>query len=89
MQTSISCEFQYQCPGQICCAVRYNGNAGADYQAAQCVDTCDIPDLYLCNPNNPACPTYTDAGGMPVQSVCTPSTLLPPGYYVCGFPQAG
>ncbi len=84
MPTAISCEFQFQCPGQICCAFRYNGQDNQPYDTAMCADTCDLPDRYLCNPQNPACPIY-DSNGMQVQSMCKPSSLLPPGYYVCGF----
>ncbi len=84
MPTAISCEFQFQCPGQICCAARYNGQDGQPYETAMCADSCDLPDRYLCNPQNPACPIY-DLNGMQVQSTCKMSGLLPPNYYVCGF----
>jgi hypothetical protein len=82
--TDIACQLPSQCPGQICCAHRASQNVNV-YGYTACQDDCPYPDRYLCDINNPDCPTYTDQNGNPIQSFCKPSTLLPPGYYVCGF----
>jgi len=83
-KTAVACQFPSQCPGQICCAHRaFNG--GSEYAYTACQDDCNYPDLHLCDPVAAACPTYQDQNGNPIQSFCKPSTLLPPGYTVCGF----
>lgn len=83
-KTAIECQLPSQCDtGQICCAHR--DFDGAPYDSTSCDDNCYLPDRYLCDPNAPDCPVYQDQGGNPLQSTCKASTLLPPGYFVCGF----
>ena len=83
-KTAVGCQFPSQCPGQICCAHRAFPQ-GSEYGYTACQDSCDYPDLYLCDSTSPACPTYQGQNGNTIQSFCKPSTLLPPGYTVCGF----
>jgi hypothetical protein len=86
LPTAISCAGPMDCHnGDICCAVRYFNADNQPYEFAQCQNGCDLPDRVVCDITNPDCPIYTNTQGMPVQSTCKASTLLPTGYYVCGF----
>ena len=81
---TIQCQTADDCGGQICCAHRELPSGSSPYDSTSCVSECAYPDLYLCDINAPDCPTYQTPNG-PVQSECKQSTLLPAGYYVCGF----
>jgi hypothetical protein len=71
---AISCQLPEQCPGQVCCAHRQFPSNMSPYESTACEDDCPDPDRILCDGNAPNCP-----GAMN----CVPSTLLPPGYFVC------
>lgn len=85
VKTAIECQLPSQCDsGEICCAHRYYDSGGSPYESTSCDSTCELYDLYLCDPAAPECPVYQDANG-PIPTSCKASTLLPPGYFVCGF----
>lgn len=78
-ETRIECQLPEHCPGQVCCGHRTiveNGqNDWAFYSTTVCESFCGGNDRVLCDPNGPdVCPGGTS---------CQPSTLLPPGYFVC------
>lgn len=81
---TLQCQTPDDCAGQICCAHRELPSGSSPYESTSCVSECGYPDLYLCDINAPDCPIYDTPNG-PVQSECKQSTLLPGGYYVCGF----
>jgi hypothetical protein len=81
---TVQCQTADDCSGQICCAHRELPSGSSPYDSTSCVSECNYPDLYLCDINAPDCPVYETPNG-PVQSECKQSTLLPSGYYVCGF----
>lgn len=88
-QSIIECQSPSHCTGgQICCGNRVVIQQQAYYyDVVACVDSCDYPDLVLCDGigEDAPCPVVLSAGQM-VQTQCEPSTLLPPGYFVCGVP---
>jgi hypothetical protein len=83
--TQIECQRPSDCPsGQICCGRRAM-NGGPDnqhYRRVTCRDTCDAPDVTICDP---ASPQPIDCPPLPDGSVaqCKSSQLLPKGYFVC------
>lgn len=82
---SIQCQTNEDCgPNLICCAHREYVSGQAPYDRTSCEDSCQYPNLYLCDIQADECPEYNN-GGQIIQSVCKQSTLLPAGYYVCGF----
>lgn len=84
--TAVSCQSPLDCPGQICCGHRYFGDGGQVYEDTSCTNTCQQPDVQLCDQNVPnICPFYVE-NGQQKQMVCKPSQILPPGYFVCGKP---
>jgi hypothetical protein len=88
-ETRIECQQPSHCEaGEVCCGERHSQmGVGTWYSETVCADDCDWPDIQLCEPGY-VCPTIETMGG-PVQLVCKPSQLLPPGYMVCGFPDGG
>lgn len=81
---TLHCQLPDDCGGQICCAHRELPSSSSPYESTSCVSDCNYPDLYLCDINAPDCPVYETPNGK-LQSECKQSTLLPAGYYVCGF----
>jgi hypothetical protein len=80
--TLVTCERPADCPnGQICCGRRTGGMQSTHYRRVTCQDTCQAPDVTICDPNNPdpqQCPPGPN-GPM----ACKQSQLLPSGYFVC------
>jgi hypothetical protein len=86
-ETRIECQHGGQCAqGQVCCGYRFNGGFGTYYEATRCTANCTFPDLELCDGGTYPCPLIPGPMGGQVQSVCQPSSLLPQGYNVCGYP---
>ena len=78
----IACMVPSDCPGQICCGRRSQDPQNPHYRRVDCRDTCDMPDVTICDPGSPdpkQCPPTMN--GQPGQ--CQPSDLLPKGYFVC------
>ncbi len=67
----ITCQVPADCPGQICCADRANG----ELTAVRCADNCSMGgDRALCDPTaQTPCASGT----------CTASMLLPAGFFIC------
>ena len=90
-ETRIECQVPEHCPGQICCgqreAFQQMGQTYGYYESVTCVNECSYPNIVLCaTPGlEMGCPMLPSQNG-PVQSVCQQSSLLPTGYYVCGYP---
>jgi hypothetical protein len=88
-QTRIECQLPEHCPvGTVCCGVRESLNNNPWYASTMCQADCPFPDIVLCDLDGeqaPDCPVVI-SGGQPVQTICKPSQLLPPGYLVCGPP---
>jgi hypothetical protein len=88
LETRIECSQSSQCKdGDLCCAHRqFFNNNGSFYDTVSCQSSCGWPDVQLCDLGDPAatCPVVDTQNG-PVQTVCKASTLLPGGYFVCGF----
>jgi len=86
--TAVSCQLPSDCdPGLTCCAHRYFQSDQQPYETTTCSQGCQNPDRQVCDPNAPnICPNFVDQMGQQHQMVCKPSTLLPPGYYICGIP---
>jgi hypothetical protein len=90
IETRIECQIPDHCgAGTVCCGERVtfqsNGANYAYYVQLTCQSECNWPDIELCDLGNPICPLVT-IDGIPTQTVCKPSGLLPPGYFVCGTP---
>jgi hypothetical protein len=82
---AIQCQTDEQCgPDLTCCAHREYVSGQAPYDRTSCEASCSYPNLHTCDIQAPDCPEYNN-GGTIIQSVCKQSTLLPAGYYVCGF----
>lgn len=82
--TAVHCQHPTDCPGQVCCGHKYFGDGGQVYEATSCTNTCQAPDVQLCDQNVPnICPFFTNGMGQQQQMFCKASTLLPTGYFVC------
>jgi hypothetical protein len=93
IETLITCQTPLQCgASQTCCAdretVQLQNQQVTLYMETSCQTSCNFPDIQLCNDLNSSadCPMLPTQGGGSVQGVCQQSQLLPPGYYVCGYP---
>jgi len=77
-EARIECQLPSHCGGgEVCCGDRVIvGQDGAYYAGTECATQCDDPDRILCSPLEPS---FT----CPVGTFCNPSTLLPPGYFIC------
>lgn len=85
-KTRIECELPSQCgAGEVCCGAVDSTGGQVRYTSVTCASTCDLPNVELCNPENPVCPIVNSPQGM-VQTVCARSQRLPDRYLVCGIP---
>jgi len=81
--TAISCQFPSQCESGICCGTRYFDNGQLPYETTACADACESPSRFLCDPQHPSCPDFTNMQGQQQMMFCKASTILPPGYFIC------
>jgi hypothetical protein len=92
VETRIECQTTSQCGGgAVCCGHResffFQQMEYTYYETLTCQNTCNWPDITMCDDLgwSSNCPDVQTPNG-PVQGTCKASTLLPPGYIVCGTP---